>query len=238
MGMAKTSRGTGAKSPDSGADAPILIKKYPNRRLYNTATSAYIVLDDVVDLVKSGTAFVIEDTKTGEDITRTILNQIIFEQEIKPSNFHFPLEFQKQLIAMYGDTYGQMVPDYLTESLKLFAAERAQMGEAFESVFDRNTRTMLEYSQKLAQQNMEMFRRSWSMFGMMPSDGDGDDDGDRDNVDEDGGKGAEGGSDTAGRKTASYPFKKRGSDAPGRESELEQIQKQIDALQARLKTLK
>ena len=173
------------------------------------------MLDDVIDLVKAGTPFVIEDTKTGEDITRTILNQIIFEQEIKPSNFHFPLEFQKQLIAMYGDTYGQMVPDYLTESLKLFAAERTHMGEAFESVVDRNTRTMVEYSQKLAQQNMDMFRQSWSMFGM---------------------------SNPAPRTT--HPDQE-GEEAdfaakppPQRQSELEQIQQQIDALQARLKSLK
>ena len=184
----------------------ILIKKYPNRRLYNTATSSYIVLDDVIALVKSGDPFVIEDTKTGEDITRTILNQIIFEQETRPSNFHFPLEFQKQLISMYDDTYGQMVPDYLTESLKLFAAERSQMEQAYEDVVSRNTKAMMEYSSRLAEQNMEMFRRSWSAFNMMPT------------------------------STATS-----GSDdetADSRESELEKIQKQIDALQERLKSLK
>ena len=200
----------------SGARTPgdrVLIKKYPNRRLYNTATSAYIVLDDVIELVKSGTEFVIEDTKTGDDITRTILNQIIFEQEIKPSDFHFPLEFQKQLIAMYGDSYGGMVPDYLTESLKLFAAERSQMSMAFESAVDKNTRSMMEYSQKLAQQNMEMFRRSWSMFGMAPD-----------------------------RQSELGEAERATNGAPGgineRETELDQIQKQIDALQERLKTLK
>ncbi|MEP0941168.1 MAG: polyhydroxyalkanoate synthesis repressor PhaR [Rhizobiaceae bacterium] len=206
------------KKQDSNAgerpsDGHILIKKYPNRRLYNTSTSAYIVLDDVVELVKSGTPFVIEDTKTGEDITRTILNQIIFEQEIKPSNFHFPLEFQKQLISMYGDTYGQMVPDYLTESLKLFAAERAEMGQAFDDVVSRNTRAMMDYSQNLARQNMEMFRQSWSMFGMTQ---------------------APSGSNAAETPGAETPDE----DVSSRESELELIQKQIDALQARLKTLK
>ena len=205
------------KQDDSADDRPsdghILIKKYPNRRLYNTATSAYIVLDDVVELVKSGTPFVIEDTKTGEDITRTILNQIIFEQEIKPSNFHFPLEFQKQLISMYGDTYGQMVPDYLTESLKLFAAERAEMGQAFDDVVTRNTRAMMEYSQNLARQNMEMFRQSWSMFGMTP------------------------GPTPTAADDSSYADAENAR-ASKRESELELIQKQIDALQARLKSLK
>ncbi len=209
----KKSKGSDQSGEDATSSASILIKKYPNRRLYNTATSSYIVLDDVIDLVKAGTGFVIEDTKTGEDITRTILNQIIFEQEIKPSNFHFPLEFQKQLIAMYGDSYGQMVPDYLTESINLLAAEREQMGQAFENVVDRNTRTMMEYSQKLAQQNMDMFRQSWSMFGM-------------------GHQPAEADSSESDNTAQPEP-------APSsRESELELIQKQIDALQARLKSLK
>jgi polyhydroxyalkanoate synthesis repressor PhaR len=205
----KNRGGSGGETPDDR----ILIKKYPNRRLYNTATSAYIVLDDVIDLVKSGTEFVIEDTKTGEDITRTILNQIIFEQEIKPSDFHFPLEFQKQLIAMYGDTYGGMVPDYLTESLKLFASERAQMNKAMGSAFNNNTRSMMEFSQNLARQNMEMFRRSWSMFGM-----------------------------TADQATDNGNYEPDEAEHSGtandRQSELDQIQKQIDALQERLKTLK
>ncbi len=206
--MNKSSKNTD-KVQKTAADGPILIKKYPNRRLYNTATSSYIVLEDVIDLVKSGEPFVIEDTKTGEDITRTILNQIIFEQEIKPSNFHFPLEFQKQLISMYGDTYGKMVPNYLTESLNLFAAERSQMGEAFENVLGRNTRAMMEYSHKLAQQNMEMFRRSWSLFS--------------------------GGGKSAGSKEATDSTLPGTEE---RRAELERIQEQIDALQERLKSLK
>jgi len=202
------------KSKDTdAADAattgkPILIKKYPNRRLYNTDTSCYIVLEDVIALVKAGTPFVIEDKKSGEDITRTILNQIIFEQEVKPSDFHFPLEFQKQLIAMYGDSYGQMVPDYLTESLKLFTAERSRMGDAFESAMDHNTRTMMDFSEKLAQQNMDMFRQSWSMF-TVPSPSTTD---------------------------ASDPKQDISSD--DRANTLENIQSQIDALQERLKSLK
>ena len=201
----KKSKKQDGNADERPTDGHILIKKYPNRRLYNTATSAYIVLDDVVELVKSCQPFVIEDTKTGEDITRTILNQIIFEQEIKPSHFHFPLEFQKQLISMYGDTYWQMVPDYLTESLKLFAAERAEMGQAFDDVVSRNTRAMMDYSQNLARQNIEM-------FGMAPKA-------------------------AASQDPSPAPPTPEDSDTPPRESELEQIQKQIDALQARLKSL-
>lgn len=209
--MKKPSPPNNSTTKSSDSDR-ILIKKYPNRRLYNTSTSAYIVLDDIVELVRANTSFVIEDAKSGEDITRTILNQIIFERETKPSNFHFPLEFQKQLIGMYGDTYGQMVPDYLTESLNLFAAERSKINNAFENVVDRNTQAMMDYSQKLAQQNMELFKRSWSMFGMMtksPSSAEQEDD---------------------AAPTEPEPQEKA--------SELEEIQNQINALQERLKSLK
>ncbi len=205
--------------PSHDQPRPILIKKYPNRRLYNTATSAYIVLDDIVELVRNGVEFVIEDKKSGEDITRSILNQIIFEQETKPSNYHFPLEVQKQLIAMYGDTYGQMMPDYLTESMKLFVSERDRMSEAMESVVGRNTRQMMEFSQSLARQNMELFRRSWEMFGGMA--------GRADQANE-----AAPGDHASGTSAAS-----QGSDMD-RSQELQQIQDKIDALQNRLKELK
>lgn len=203
---------------DEGVDHPILIKKYPNRRIYNTATSSYIVLDDVVEMVRNNVNFVIEDAKTGEDITRAILNQIIFEQEIKPSDFHFPLEFQKQLISMYGDTYGQMVPSYLTESLNLLVSERLKMSNAFENVVDRNARAMVDYSQNLARQNMELFRRSWNMFSMLNTEKSAE------NV-----VNAQEFRDAGDAKTQSVADKS---------PELEDIQRQIDALQQRLKSLK
>ncbi len=196
----------------SGAD-PILIKKYPNRRLYNTATSSYIVLDDIIDLIKSDTLFVIQDKKTGEDITRSILNQIIFEKETKPKDYHFPLEVQKQLISMYGDTYGAMVPDYLTESMKLFVSERSRMSEAMGTIVDRNTKAMMEFSQNMARQNMELFKKSWEMFGAM------------------------GGAANSTDKTGSDSGNE-GSEGSDRGSELEKLQAEIDALQQRLKTLK
>ena len=158
-----------AKSDDKMDDASknadaILIKKYPNRRLYNTSTSAYIVLDDLVELVKSGAPFEIRDTKTGEDITREILNQIIFERETGKSNFHFPLEVQKQLIGMYDDTYGKMMPSYLKESLDVFAAERERMKSTMENVVEQNTKAMMDFSQNIARQNLQVFKKSWEMF--------------------------------------------------------------------------
>lgn len=209
--MAGKSNESDAETPsDEGDGKPVKIRKYPNRRLYNTATSTYIVLKDVIDLVRDGVDFVIEDAKTGEDITRSILNQVIFEQETKPDDYHFPLEFQKQLISMYGDTYGAMVPDYLTESLKLFASERSKVAQAVETAVGRNAKAMMKYSQALAKQNMEMFRRSWDMFGMMTGSKSTHDDGPDDE-----------------------PEKQL-----SREEELAEIQSKIDALQERLKALK
>lgn len=180
----------------------IIIKKYPNRRLYNTSTSTYIVLDDLVDLVKSGNAFEIRDTKTGNDITREILNQIIFERETGKSNFHFPLEVQKQLIGMYDDTYAKMMPDYLKQSLNIFAAERERMSSTMENVVERNTKAMMDFSQNIARQNMEVFQRSWEMFGI-PS----------------------------ASKTSKEPDQNKNDN-------LDDIQRQINELQDRLKNLK
>lgn len=189
-------------------DDIIIIKKYPNRRLYNTATSAYIVLDDLVELVKSGKPFEIRDTKSGDDITREILNQIIFERETGKSNFHFPLEVQKQLIGMYDDTYGKMMPSYLKESLDVFAAERERMKSTMENIVERNTKAMMEFSQNIARQNLEVFKRSWEMFGNIP----------------------------AKSKTMTEKYEKQVEAEDS--SELDEIQKQINQLQDRLKNLK
>jgi polyhydroxyalkanoate synthesis repressor PhaR len=149
---------------EAGNADPILIKKYPNRRLYNTATSSYIVLDDIVDLINSDIPFVIHDKKSGEDITRSILNQIIFEREVKPNDYHFSLELQKQLISMYSDSYSHMVPKYLTESMQLFAAEKDRMSEVLGDMVSKNTQAMMDFGQNMTRQNIELFNKSWQMF--------------------------------------------------------------------------
>lgn len=196
----------------NASDNVVLIKKYPNRRLYNTATSSYIVLDDLIGLVKSGDPFEIRDTKTGEDITREILNQIIFERETGKSNFHFPLEVQKQLIGMYDDTYAKMMPSYLKESLDVFAAERERMKSTMENVVERNTKAMMDFSQNIARQNLEVFKRSWEMFsGVNP--------GDKTSINE-------------------TPSEKSDTSNEDKPDELDAIQKQINELQERLKNLK
>lgn len=195
---------------DPAQDAPsILIKKYPNRRLYNTATSSYIVLEDVVELVKSGTEFTIEDTKTGEDLTRSILNQIIYERETAQVDYHFPLDVQKQLILMYDDAYGKMVPEYLRESMNLFVNERDKMKSTFEDIVSHNSKTMAKFGEQIAEQNLEFFNKTFEFFQSMS------------------------GMPTSANKSTTSDD----SAAAEKKSKLEDIQAQIDALQKQLKSI-
>src|SRR5215469_1879418 len=95
------------------SDEPVTIKKYANRRLYNTGTSTYVTLEDLASMVKAGENFVVYDAKTGEDITRSVLAQIIFEQENKEGQSLLPITFLRQLIRFYGDSMQMLVPRYL-----------------------------------------------------------------------------------------------------------------------------
>ena len=114
---------------------PITIKKYANRRLYNTGTSAYVTLEDLAGMVKTGEDFVVYDAKTGEDITRSVLTQIIFEQENKEGQNLLPIAFLRQLIRFYGDSMQMLVPRYLEVSIESLTREqekfRHQMAQAF-----------------------------------------------------------------------------------------------------------
>ncbi|MEO0342063.1 MAG: polyhydroxyalkanoate synthesis repressor PhaR [Pseudomonadota bacterium] len=145
-------------------DDTIIIKKYANRRLYNTSTSKYIVLTDVVKLIEDGVEFRIEDAKSGEDLTRAILNQIIFEKETQSGEHFFPLDFQKQLIRFYNDTYGAMVPDYLAKSMAFFTEQRASVTEDMASVMAKNTKALMSVSQEMAAQNVEIMKQAFGMF--------------------------------------------------------------------------
>ena len=144
--------------------APLIIKKYANRRLYNTATSSYIVTADIIKLVEQQVAFKVVDAKSGEDLTRNILNQVIFEQESKDKGFLLPLEFQKQLILMYSDAYKAMLPGYLANAMQTFADQRASMVKAYQSSLKKNNEAMLAFSQKMAEQNQAYFAQSLDMF--------------------------------------------------------------------------
>src|SRR3984957_11879352 len=106
--------------------APVVIKKYANRRLYNTATSSYVTLDHLCQMVKHGDDFVVYDAKTGDDITRSVLTQIIFEEEGKGQNM-LPISFLRQLIGFYGDSLQSLVPSYLEMTMSSFAKNQEQM---------------------------------------------------------------------------------------------------------------
>ena len=105
----------------SAAAGVVVIKKYANRRLYNTATSTYVTLEDLSEMVKKGTDFVVFDAKSGEDITRSVLTQIIFEEESKGQNL-LPINFLRQLIRFYGDSMQAFVPGFLEFSLEILDA--------------------------------------------------------------------------------------------------------------------
>ena len=108
-------------------EGQIVIKKYANRRLYNTGTSTYVTLDDLAVMVKKGEDFTVQDAKSGEDITHSVLTQIIFEQESKTGNTLLPISFLRQLISYYGDQMQMVVPTFLEHSMKTFSDQQSQM---------------------------------------------------------------------------------------------------------------
>ena len=148
--------------PDTTAQpAPITIKKYANRRLYNTATSSYVTLDNLCQMVKDGADFVVYDAKTGEDITRAVLTQIIVEEEGKGQNL-LPISFLRQLIAFYGDSMQWLVPSYLESSMRSFAHNQEQMRRYLQETFGG----MFPFGQfeQMGKQNMAMIERAMKMF--------------------------------------------------------------------------
>src|SRR6185295_995433 len=118
--------------------APVVIKKYANRRLYNTATSAYVTLDHLATMVKEKTDFVVYDAKTGDDITRSVLTQIIVEEESKGGQTLLPIPFLRQLISFYGDSLQGVVPQYLEMSMAQFSRNQEQMRHYLQNAFGFN----------------------------------------------------------------------------------------------------
>lgn len=142
-------------------DDPVTIKKYANRRLYNTGTSSYVTLEDLAAMVKNGEDFVVYDAKTGEDITRQVLAQIIFEQENKEGQNLLPIAFLRQLIRFYGDSMQMLVPRYLELSLEALAREQEKFRNQLAQAFGVTPFAPFE---ELARRNMEMFEQAFSMF--------------------------------------------------------------------------
>jgi len=144
------------------SDEPITIKKYANRRLYNTGTSTYVTLEDLATMVKSGEDFVVYDAKTGEDITRGVLTQIIFEQENKEGGQNLlPVNFLRQLIRFYGDSMQMLVPRYLEVSLDSLTREQSKFREQISQAFGMGGFGAIE---EQVRRNMEMFERTFAMF--------------------------------------------------------------------------
>ena len=140
---------------------PIKIKKYANRRLYNTGTSSYVTLEDLATMVKAGEDFVVEDAKTGEDITRSVLAQIIFEQENKEGQNLLPINFLRQLIRFYGDSMQMLVPRFLEASIESLTREQEKFRQQITQAFGGNAFGPLEDQ---VRRNMEMFQRAFTMF--------------------------------------------------------------------------
>jgi len=148
--------------PEGGPKpAPVVIKKYANRRLYNTATSAYVTLDHLAQMVKDKTDFVVYDAKTGDDITRSVLTQIIFEEESKGGQTLLPIPFLRQLISFYGDSLQGIVPQYLEMSMTQFARNQEQMRRYLQNAFGFNPFQQFE---SMGKQNMAMFEQAMRMF--------------------------------------------------------------------------
>ena len=148
--------------PEGGPKpAPVVIKKYANRRLYNTATSAYVTLDHLSQMVKDKTDFVVYDAKTGDEITRSVLTQIIFEEESKGGQTLLPIPFLRQLISFYGDSLQGVVPQYLEMSMTQFARNQEQMRRYLQNAFGFNPFQQFE---SMGKQNMAMFEQAMRMF--------------------------------------------------------------------------
>lgn len=151
------------------AEGEIIIKKYANRRLYNTGTSTYVTLDDLAKMVKKGEDFTVQDAKSGDDITHSVLTQIIFEQEGKTNNTLLPISFLRQLIGYYGDQMQMVVPSFLEHSMKAFTEQQVQMREqvtrAFgETPLTKNLQAPMQLMEEQVKRNTEMFHQAMQMF--------------------------------------------------------------------------
>jgi len=150
-----------AEKTENAAAEPIIIKKYANRRLYNTAKSSYVTLDHLAQMVRDGQDFVVNDAKSGEDITRGVLAQIIFEEEAKGQTM-LPSAFLRQLIRLYGDSLQGFVPGYLEASMETFSRNQEAMREQVRQAFEANP--ALANFEALARSNMEWFENALKMF--------------------------------------------------------------------------
>ena len=138
-----------------------IIKKYANRRLYNTQTSCYITLDDLYEMVTRGEDFAVKDAKTEEDLTRSVLTQIIFDQEAKGYNL-LPISFLRHLISLYDNNLGNMVPNYLNLTMENFMKNQEKLQKF--STEEWSKYTPIKIFEKMAEQNVDIFEKTMNMF--------------------------------------------------------------------------
>jgi polyhydroxyalkanoate synthesis repressor PhaR len=149
-----------SQADQTGGAKPVVVKKYANRRLYNTATSSYVTLEDLAKMIKEGGDFIVHDAKTNEDITRSVLTQIIVEQEQKGQNL-LPISFLRQLIGFYGDSMQFLVPGYLEQAMVSFARNQDQMRDTLRATFGIFPFGQFEH---MGKQNMALFEQALKML--------------------------------------------------------------------------
>lgn len=192
---------------------PTTIKKYANRRLYNTGTSTYVTLEDLADMVKAGEDFIVVDAKSGEDITRSVLTQIIFEQENKGQNL-LPIAFLRQLIRFYGDSIQNLIPTYLDFSIDSLVRDQEKLRQQMTSAFGTGSfgPGAMDAMNEQVRRNTEMFEQAMRMFlPFSPSAG------------------------TPRSEPPPAPPKPEGSTASG--SDVEALKRQLDEMQKKLDRL-
>lgn len=154
---------------------PIIIKKYANRRLYNTGTSTYVTLEDLAEMVKRGEEFSVQDAKSGDDITHPVLTQIIFELENKEGQNMLPVPFLRQLISFYGDQMQMIVPSFLEQSMSAFTKEQERLREQMKAAFGKGPYDMMKMAapmkalEEQTRRNLEMFQNAMRLFTPFPS---------------------------------------------------------------------
>jgi polyhydroxyalkanoate synthesis repressor PhaR len=191
------------------SDEPTVIKKYANRRLYHTGTSTYVTLEDLARMVKEGEVFVVTDAKTGEDITRAVLGQIIFEQEGRGQHL-LPIAFLRQLIRFYGDQMQTVLPTYLETSLTAFTRNQGELREQMARALKGDALGAIE---EQTRRNMETFSEAMRMW--MPFAA--------------GGAGLDGTGNSAGAAKNAKPA--------AREEELDSLRRQLAEMQKTLETI-
>lgn len=156
-----------SETTKASKDDATIIKKYANRRLYNTGTSTYVTLEDLAEMVKKGDDFIVQDAKTRKDITHSVLTQIIFDQEAKGENL-LPINFLRQIIRFYGDSMQALVPSYLNSTMESFADNKSVFQECLNGSIGGAAIGAVD---DLVKRNAQIFDQTMRMFSPFPAGG-------------------------------------------------------------------